>query len=200
MSDHASQPNQTATLVAGTSLEAFFHQVLSDAVEHQQVRAGDVTIRYLVMLLTHFARSENLFDYTEEGLRLRPLAQMYEQALQSASARERCLTMRRMGDVALFVSGMFSGFVTRRRALVGVDYYIAMGERAYGSLLQRGCCDPGSEALQDVFGQLSNGFGGYVRVLAEVGEIGVRGSRDELRRLLDAAGRPGREARAAWRH
>jgi hypothetical protein len=157
------------------------------------VEAAEVTVHYLVKLLTYFSRSENLFDYTENGIQLRPLAQLYVQAVRSGSVREQCLMLRRMGDIALFVAGMFSGFFQRRRALVGMDYYVAMGERAYGSLLQGRAGDPAGTALIDVFAQLSGGFTSYVAVLSEVGDAGGGQTRDRLRRVL---ARPGADAGA----
>lgn len=166
-------PVESGSALASTSLEAFFHHSVSRAIHHQRVEAAEVTVHYLVSLLTHFSRSENLFDYCEDGIRLRPLAQMYAQALQSGSPTERRLVMRRMGDVALFIAGMFSGFFRRRRALVGMDYYIAMGGQAYGCLSDCRGRSPGDRALGEVFTQLSHGFGRYVLVLAEIGDRGV---------------------------
>ena len=196
MSSSASIPSHSRAVsksgavvpVTSTSLEAFFHHALGRALRHQRVEATEVTVHYLVKLLTHFSRSENLFDYTEEGIQLRPLAHLYAEAVRSGSVREQCLMLRRMGDVALFIAGMFSGFFERRRALVGRDYYIAMGERAYGSLLQGRAGDPAGTALIDVFTQLSGGFSHYVAVLTEVGDAGGGQTRDRLQHLLSQPG------------
>lgn len=182
--------------IASASLQSYFHHSISRAVDHQRVEAGDATIHYLVNLLTHFSRSENLFDYSDEGIRLRPLAQIYADAVYSESATERRLMLRRMGDIALFVSGMFSGFFRRRRALVGMDYYIAMGGRAYGCLAADD--DPRSDGMliEDVFGRLSRGFAEFVQVLTEVGEEGARRRERELTDLFEgwAAAPVGRQS------
>ena len=178
------QPVESYIPVASTSLQDYFHHSVSRAVDHQRVMAGDATIHYLVNLLTHFSRSENLFDYSDEGIRLRPLAHIYADAVHSESDRERRLMLRRMGDIALFVAGMFSGFFTRRRALVGRDYYIAMGGQAYASLADAHLPGAGGEMVDEVFGQLSNDFGRFVLVLTEVGEEGVRRRRRDLDALV----------------
>lgn len=165
-------PVESGSALASTSLEAFFRQTISRAIHHQGVNTRDVTLDYLVGLLTHFSRSENLFDYCDEGIRLRPLAQLYAQAARCESLFEQRLVMRRMGDVALFIAGMFSGFFRRRRALVGQDYYIAMGGQAYACLSSgRGAGDP---VLNSVYAQLAESFGLYVRVLSEVRDGGVQ--------------------------
>jgi hypothetical protein len=177
--------------LASSSLEAFFHQAIARALRQRRVQAAEGTVHYLVQLLTCFSRSENLFDYSEDGIQLRPLAHLYAQALRSGSVREQCLMLRRLGDVALFIAGMFSGFFHRRRALVGMDYYIAMGERAYGSLLQGRVGDPAGVALVDVFAQLSGSFSSYVGVLSEVGDAGGGQTRDRLQRVLARPGTDG---------
>ena len=202
-------PVESGSALASTSLEAFFRHTISRAVRRQGVDTRDVTLDYLVELLTHFSRSENLFDYCDDDIRLRPLAQLYMQAAQLESITEHRLVMRRMGDVALFIAGMFSGFFRRRRALVGRDYYIAMGGQAYACLSSgRGAGDP---ILNSVYAQLAGGFGLYVRVLSEVRDAGVQ-ERVEGWSALRAAARCddeslfGAEAESAglsgpgWRH
>jgi len=169
--------------IASSSLQDYFQRSVGRALDHHRVEAGDATVHYLACLLTHFSRSENLFDHTEDGIRLRPLAQIYADAVYSESEHERRLMLRRMGDVALFVSGMFSGFFQRRRAVVGLDYYIAMGGRAYGSLA--GAQDGVGADAEDVFGRLSSGFGEFVVVLTEVGNEGARRRRREATALID---------------
>ena len=178
-------PVESGSALASISLEAFFRHAISRAIRRQGVDTRDVTLDYLVDLLTHFSRSENLFDYYDDGIRLRPLAQLYAQAAQSDSIAEQRLVMRRMGDVALFIAGMFSGFFRRRRALVGRDYYIAMGGQAYACLsCGRGASDP---MLNTVYAQLADGFGLYVGVLSEVRDGGVWERLEGWSRLLVAA-------------
>ena len=183
-------PVESGSALASTSLEAFFRHSVSRAIRRQGVDTRDVTLDYLVSLLTHFSRSENLFDYTDEGIRLRPLALLYAQAAQSQSLSERRLMMRRMGDVALFIAGMFSGFFQRRRALVGRDYYIAMGGQAYACLSSDCGHGAGDPALNSVFAQLAGGFAGYVGVLAEVRDFGARERVAGWSALLEAAVSP----------
>jgi len=178
-------PVESGSALASTSLEAFFRHTVSRAIRRHGVDTRDVTLDYLVDLLTHFSRSENLFDYCDDGIRLRPLAQLYVQAAQSESIAEQRLVMRRMGDVALFIAGMFSGFFRRRRALVGRDYYIAMGGQAYACLSSgRGTGDP---MLNAVYAQLAGGFGLYVRVLSEVRDGGAQERVEGWSALLAAA-------------
>ena len=61
-----------------------------------------------------------------------------------------------------------------------VDYYIQLGECAYGSLARHG--DP---ALGDVFDELAGKFGKCVDVLSEVSERSALTSNADLLRLYE---------------
>lgn len=173
--------------VAEASLLGFFHRSLDDAARKHQLDAGAATLAYLAHLLTDYARADRLFDFTADGTGLRPLALQYADALEARNRGERRLILQRLGDVALFVSGLFAGALSRRA--VGVDYYIAMGGSAYAFLVE----DPVDQrrAQGDVFRELSLRFARFVDVIAEVGRGRARdrhwaGTMDEadLRKLL----------------
>jgi hypothetical protein len=78
----------------------------------------------------------------------------------------------------LFVSGFFSDSLNRR--LVDVDYYIQLGECAYGSLARTG-----DGTLNDVFDELSANFPAFVDVLTEVSERTALTSDADVLRLYE---------------
>src|SRR6202451_871043 len=126
----ASEPGEGVLTVA--NLREYFHDARRGAPAHQHVAVEDQTEQYVVNLLTLFARSEQLYERTPDGVRLRPLVQMLSDALEAPTAPERERHLPRLGDVSLFVSGFLAhGFA---RKLVDIDYHIAMGGRAYGVL------------------------------------------------------------------
>ncbi len=144
---------------------------------HQQVRAEAETVAYLINLLATFIRSESLFEHTPEGPRLKPLAYLYLEALQAPTPGIRRELLRKLGDVALFVSGLFAESFNRR--IVNIDYYVAMGGNAYGHLSQ----EPqlATAGARRVFGELAEKFVAFVDVLNEVAEQAHPGSgRDVL--------------------
>lgn len=157
-------------------LEAFFHRALHDAARHQRLDAGAATLHYLTHLLTDYARSERLFDFTEQGLQIRPLALLYGEAINARSVRERRLWLQRLGDMALFVSGLFAGRLSRR--YTDLDYCVAMGGNAYGYLQDTGAANSRDRALGEIFGELSEDFVRFVDLLAEVGGYTPRGFAD----------------------
>ena len=150
------------------NLREFFKDTLHDALMRQRLSVEDQTEQYVVNLLTLFARSEALYENTPEGLRLKPLVTMLCEALEAPrGTAERYRSLQRLGDVSLFVAGFFArGFATK---LIDIDYHIAMGGRAYGTLAEattRGR----SRALTAVFAELSQKFQPMVDALNEVSE------------------------------
>jgi hypothetical protein len=129
----------------------------------------DHTEAYVVNLLTMFSRSDALFEPTPLGPRLRPLALMLADAAEAPSAEHRTRTLQRLGDVSLFVAGFFSQGFARR--LVDLDYHIAMGGRAYGTLADT--CREGvrGKALSGVFAELAAKFQRVVDALNDVSEM-----------------------------
>ena len=155
-------------VLTSRSVEDFFHGALNSALDNQRIDATPVTVHYVVSLLTEFSRSDRLYEHTGHGYGLKPLATLYSEATFSSSAAERRNALRRLGDVALFISGLFAHSLNRK--LVDVDYYVAMGGGAYSQLSST--LSPGhSEAtLSQVFHELSLKFQDFVDALAEVGE------------------------------
>jgi hypothetical protein len=178
------------------NLREFFRDSIDDALANQQVRVDDQTAHYVVNMLTLFARSEALYERTPEGVRLRPLAAMLHDALESRTARERDAVLQRIGDVALFIAGFFAESLSRRS--VPVDYYIAMGGNAYGSLHESVRNTARGRAIGQVFEELAHKFQSMVRVLGEVSDATRTATDQDLVRLYEVWLRTG-SSRAARR-
>ena len=162
------------------NLREFFRDSLRDALVKQRSTVDDHTEAYVVNLLTMFSRTEALFEPTPLGPRLRPLALMLADAAEAPSHEHRNRMLQRLGDVSLFVAGFFArGFAAK---LIDIDYHIAMGGRAYGTLAAT--CRDGARgrALSGVFGELAAKFQRVVDALNEVSEMShTHDSRDLLR-------------------
>lgn len=177
------------SLIPVSSLRAFFHQALRDAALTQRLCANDETMAYLTHLLTDYARSDRLFDRTADGVVRRPLADIYRQANEAQTDEERELCLQRLGDLALFVSGILPHSL--QRSLVDVDYYIAMGASAYGYLSDGGGRGARVRSLRSVFAQLSRRFVDFVDLLSEAVEQGQAAHAPDLIRLHDLWARTG---------
>lgn len=162
------------------NLREFFRDSVHEALVRQQVGVDDHTEHYVVNLLTMFSRSEALFEATPDGPRLKPLALMLADAASAVSGEQRTRALQRLGDVSLFVAGFLSHGFARR--LVDVDYHVAMGGRAYGTLADTCVHGARGRALAGVFSELAAKFQRLVDALNDVSEMSWRSSdRDTLR-------------------
>ncbi len=152
-------------VIQAARLSEYFHHAVHDAASRRHLNADQATLHYLSLLLSQYARSEQVFDYDNRRLQLRPLALLYGEAIAAGTQRERRLWLQRLGDLALFVGGLFAGRLSRR--FQDLDYCVAMGGNAYG-YLQLTATRPGERAQAAVFGELSDGFDRFVDLIAIV--------------------------------
>ncbi len=152
----------------------YFKELVDSALVRQHVQANDLTEYYLVNLLCQYVRLDaraNADDHAQ------PLALRLARALETGGSEQRA-RLRSLGDFSLFMSGFFSDSL--RRSVVDVDYYVTMGEYAYGSLSRRD-----EDAFADVFRELARKFVGFVDVLAEVSERTALTSAPDVLRLYE---------------
>mgnify|MGYP001314903151 CR=1 FL=1 len=172
-------PTSDTGLLTVPDIREFFREALSTALEQQHLQVKDHTEHYVVNMLAMFARSEALFEPGPDGARLKPLAMLLAEAVETQDDERRFRTLQRLGDVALFVSGFLANGFPRR--LVDIDYHIAMGGRAYGALAQTPQRGP-RRALAAVFAELEDKFQPLVDALNDISESAVtRTQRDVLR-------------------
>jgi hypothetical protein len=150
----------------------YFRELVESAFARQRFDASQLSAYYLVNLLCGFVRPDapgRALPADDE-----PLAVRLGRALESGGAEQRA-RLRELGDVSLFTSGYFSDSLRRR--LVDVDYYVALGGYAYGSLSRQEAV-----AFASVFAELSDKFVGFVDILSEVSEAsGLTSNADLLR-------------------
>lgn len=150
-----------------SSLKSYFHEALSRESEKNRFEITDHTHWYLTNLLYTYSRSEKFFDYQPDRGTLTPLADYYQRAVEAESAHERRLHLQRLGDVAIFIAGMFSQSLKKR--VVGVPYYVAMGETAYGTLAETAASTSREQTQAIIFSDLSRRFSSFVQVLGNIG-------------------------------
>jgi hypothetical protein len=170
-------------LVAVNNLREFFHDDMQAALQKQRVAVDQHTEHYIVNILTMFARSEELYEQTSEGIRLKPLAHMLADALQAQTSQQRDQALRRLGDVSLFIAGFFAQSFARR--LVDIDYHIAMGGRAYGTLADTARASFRGQVFAAVFAELAQKFQRLVDVLNDVAEMAHTHTDRDILRLYE---------------
>jgi len=180
-------PHETApgkpSLIVDMNVAEYFKDSLHSALSRQKVKAGEDTVFYVVNLLAWTVRAENLFPQTPDGVGQQPLALTYAEAVEAKTPMEREAALRRLGDVALVVAGLFAASFSRK--LVDVDYYIAMGGSAYGFLSEQASGSVRARTFRAIFAELSAKFQLFVDALAEVGDNTPMGSPNDVLRLYE---------------
>jgi hypothetical protein len=174
---------ESKPVITSPDVRSFFETSLQEVSERQGVSATQPTLTYVAGMLTRFSRTERLVEKTPDGKRIPVLALLYAKANSAPSANERSETMQRLGDVALFLSGVFSESFNRK--LVDVDYCISMGASAYDYLSEPVHASPHNRDNLSVFAELSRKFTYFVDVLNEVCEQSAGRSNRDLMRLYE---------------
>ena len=166
-------------ILVGKSASEWFREMVSGALAQRRLKVQEVTEFYLVNLLAGFLEREKLFGAAPDGGGAEePLALLLLRAL-AEDRRQRAAQLKRVGDTALFVSGFFGDSLAR--SAVDVDYYIAMGERAYDALRDaRELAGAG-----ELYGELARRFADFVDLFAEIAELSDLRSNRGLVRLYE---------------
>lgn len=165
------------------NLTEYFRRSIDDAIDKHSADVDPHAAHYVVNLLTLFSRSEDLYEEHGETYGLRPLALMLADAASAPTREERSFSLQRIGDVALFVSGFFADSLANK--IVDLDYYIYMGESAYGSLSDEIRGTTRGEAFADIYRELAVKFQIIVDVLHEVRDGARAGSDIDLLRTYE---------------
>jgi hypothetical protein len=171
------------SVVAVSSLREFFRDAFHAASEHQHLAMDENAEAYVVNLLTMFSRADAFYEQTAEGLRIKPLARMLAESLDAPTQSARQRGLQRLGDVSLFVAGFFARSFARK--LIDIDYHIAMGGNAYGSLADTLQRTWSSRCMAAVYAELAHNFQRLVDALNEVSEMSYRHSDADVLRLYE---------------
>lgn len=141
------------------SLADYFRRRLIETSEGLRPPPHEDTLWYVGDMLARFGSSDELFGYEDGHRVLRPLALLYGDARQAQSHRERCLILRHLGDVALFIGALFPESYSRRG--IGKDYFVGMGGGAYDYLSEN------AHSHRHVFSELAASFTRMLHLVAE---------------------------------
>ncbi len=148
------------------NLRDYFRTSIDDVIAEQGVHVDPHATHYVVNMMTLFSRSDRFYQDDGEIYGLKPLALMLADAADAPSTEQRNQTLQRIGDVALFISGFFVESLANKA--VDIDYYMTMGENAYGSLSEEVRGTFRGNAFADVYRELATKFQILIDVLHEV--------------------------------
>ena len=140
-----------------TSVDAFFHEMVTEALDEADLGASEPAGWYLVNLLGDFTRTRLTDD---------PLGVKLVEA--TVDAGDRMKKLKEVGDTSLYVAGYFTESLSR--SLVDVEYYVGLGQSAYGQLSRQlgGNSNAGGGSISEVYGELAEKFPQFVDVLMAV--------------------------------
>jgi hypothetical protein len=134
------------------SVDEFFHEVVTDALDEVDLEASEPAEWYLVGLLGDFTRTR----LTDEPLGMKLAAPGCDPA-------DRMRNLKQVGDQSLYVAGFFAESLSR--SLVDVDYYVGLGQNAYAQLARS---FGAGKSLTEVYEELAAKFPRFVDVLGVV--------------------------------
>jgi hypothetical protein len=182
-----------------TDLRSFFQEEVRLTASRQGLELSSPTAQYLSSVLAKFTDARNYLQAGEADEKGRERASYPTLALLwleglSKSFTEQLFHMQHVGDVALFTSGFFGDRI--RGSVVDMDYYAAMGGRAYetaGKIRE----SIASERELNVYFELAANFREFTEIFAELADRTHLGSDKGLLRLYEKwlAGRNERLAR-----
>lgn len=160
-----------------TTPSQFFAELLEEGFQQRKIKASPLVSDYLVGLLTQYLHADKLHEGDNQG-GSPTLAEMYLRAAGAESAL-RAELYKRLGDTALYISGVFGDSLNRK--VVDIDYYAEIGGSAYAGLAAHSPADP----FVIVYEEFSFRFMSYVDLLTYVSQKSFIQSDRDLLRLYD---------------
>ncbi|MCX5748616.1 MAG: hypothetical protein NT062_39740 [Proteobacteria bacterium] len=134
------------------SVDAYFHEVVTEALSSVKLEVSESASWYLVGLLGDFTKAR----LTDEPLGMKLVGMQTDPG-------ERVKTLKHVGDTSLYVAGFFAESLNR--SLVDVEYYVGIGQSAYAQLARH---FHAGRSLQMIYEELADQFPLFVDVLALV--------------------------------
>jgi hypothetical protein len=166
-----------------SDLESYFFKELSLVSAKHGISISSHTHQYLAGILSRFSKSRNYFqiDPETEKNQIPTLAMLWLEG-QTKPLFEQLEQFRGLGDLALFTSGFFKERILK--SSLDVDYYIAIGERAYEKAGQIRETLASEQAL-NVFFELSEVFPNIVEIFSEISDQKLLSSNEGLIALYE---------------
>lgn len=105
-------------------LSTFFIEELSNINRQRGKKLSEECVIYMAHLLVKGADRDFIFEDNQKKY----LVDLYQKSIEADSYREKFRNYKHLGDYSLFISGYFTESIDE---LVGIEYYINMGSRAY---------------------------------------------------------------------
>ncbi|MCB1692588.1 MAG: hypothetical protein KDI19_07465 [Pseudomonadales bacterium] len=139
-------------------LADYFRERLEVLADELAPPPHEDTLWYMGNMLARFGDSEQLYSYDHGAVTIRPLALLYKDAVDASDHRTRCLILRQLGDLALFLGALFPENFARRG--IRKDYFVGMGGSAYDYLSEN------ANHHRHIFSELASTFTRMLELVA----------------------------------
>lgn len=162
-----------------SDLAAFLALELKESMTSQGVTASPPTEAYLGGILMRFAKPETLHNRAEGRATHQLLFKMRHQAASTPDAGARYASYRDLGDLSLFMAGFFYARV--RRGVMGEEYYVEIGRRAYATVATIVAARQGKEVVE-MYAEMADRFPLFRNAFEETADrVRIDGDRSLIR-------------------
>ncbi len=158
-----------------TSSKSFFFDLINESKVKVQFQPSETASYYLVDLMESFLRSTPSVEDIDQSSQSNTLAESF---LQATATYDKCKIklLKKLGDTTLYVSGFFGDSLNRK--LVDIDYYVNMGETAYGTLAN----SINESTFSELYMEFAQKFMNFVELLTYISlKVNLQSDEDVLR-------------------
>ncbi|MBS1985923.1 MAG: hypothetical protein JST16_17315 [Bdellovibrionales bacterium] len=170
--------SKSSVIHLATDIDSYFEGEIQAIAGRQKIELSPFAVKYLGRMLARFSDTQT---YLKTQGQHSTLGMLWLEGL-TKTVNEQLQQFQTLGDIALFTSGFFGDRI--QRSLVDMDYYMAMGGRAYE---RAGHLRESIQAERDVniFFELAGTFEGLVGVLAEISDQTLLGNDRDVLKLYE---------------
>ena len=129
--------------------EAFFSELLENAVKNQNLNISDSAKVYLIDLLSRNATHNELVGPNDKHPYAdKPISIVFQQSLAEPITQRREM-LKYVGDYSLYIGGYFNESLNRK--IIDVGYYTAIGGQAFGNLSRIAVSSEFSSLYNEIF-------------------------------------------------
>ena len=165
-------------------LNSYFESEVANVARKQGLNVSPFAQRYLAGVLSRFANANEFLQKSTitDGKNAFPsIFSMWLEGLTQSMGAQMS-QMQLVGDLTLFTTGFFSEKL--HRSSIDMDFYVAMGGKAYeraGHLRE----SIAAERALNVFFELAENFSNYVEVFAEISDQSLLSNDTALLKLYE---------------
>ena len=157
------------------SSKEFFFEMINESKSKVKFQPSEIASCYLVELMESFVCSNASFEEINKKNKSNTLAEIFLQAT-SGSDKNKIKVLKKMADTTLYISGFFGDSLNKK--LININYYVNMGESAYGTL----SAQVNDSTFSELYLEFAKKFIKFVELLTYISlKVNLQSDQDVLR-------------------